>query len=91
MAEAAGDVSMCAIARSGRPMPALKYHEGRVAMLGEVRRALESGGIDDERIREIGDRWQRHERLAASSPDWEAYLQGGIDALGELRTDSDSA
>jgi len=84
MAEAAGDLSMCAIAKSGRPMPALKYHEGRAAMLGSIERALGAGAVDDERLRGIEERWQRYERLAASSSDWEAYLQGGLDVLAEL-------
>ena len=36
----AGDASMCAIGRSGRSFPAAKYHEGRQAAAGQVRRAL---------------------------------------------------
>ena len=36
----AGDASMCAIGRSGRSVPAAKYHEGRQAAAGQARRLL---------------------------------------------------
>ena len=42
----AGDASMCAIGRSGRSFPAAKYHEGRQAAAGQVRRLLRRIGAD---------------------------------------------
>ena len=51
LAALAGDASMCAIGRSGRSFPAAKYHEGRQAASGQVRRMLRraaAGGASAE-------------------------------------------
>lgn len=81
---AAGDLSMCAIAKSGVPMPAVKYHEGRVAMLREIRAALVEDQIEAGLLQSIRSRWEDKRGLAVHSQDWEAYLNGGEDVLADL-------
>jgi len=81
---AAGDLSLCAIAKSGRPVPAVKYHEGRAAMLRDVARTLTRSGVDTQRWKLVLVRWNRLGNLAVQSQDWAAYLQGGKDVVDEL-------
>jgi hypothetical protein len=79
----AGNASMCAIGRSGRSFPAAKYHEGRHAAAAQLARALR---------RSDGDAWsgvhrewhQMQAGMASRSPDWAAYAEGGLDALGQI-------
>lgn len=80
---AAGDRSLCAIARSGEPVPAVKYHEGRVALLSRLERDLRAVGRDAalEGARTHVDSLSD---LAAKSPDWSAYRQGALDQLESL-------
>lgn len=82
----AGNASMCAIGRSGRSFPAAKFHEGRQAAAGEVRRALRRDpDADSETLQVITAEWDRALRDAeAKGPDWVAYASGGLDALAEL-------
>ncbi len=81
---AADGASMCAIARSGRSFPAAKYHEGRAAALGQLRRA--KGGATA--LGELSASWAAQaEAMAARdglSPDWAAYFAGACDALAEV-------
>ncbi len=81
---AAGDLSMCAIAKSGEPMPALKYFEGRVAMLQQLQRVVSGDFADEDLVAGIRSTWDAKRPLAARSRDWEAYLRGGDDVLTEL-------
>ncbi|PFG38990.1 hypothetical protein ATJ97_1484 [Georgenia soli] len=92
---AAGSSSLCTLSRSGTPRPAVKYLEGTVAALSDVRRALRDRPGDAEpattdaaaraSIDEARERWlARRGRSAASSSDWQAYLDGAVDALDEL-------
>jgi hypothetical protein len=82
---ATGDLSLCVLARSGRSVPAVKYHEGRAAVLAAVRRRL-AAAEDDARRTVAGERRRLQARasLAARDPQWEAYLQGGLDALERI-------
>jgi hypothetical protein len=84
LAAAAGGGALCAISRSGRPAPAVKYHEGRWAALTELRRARRDG---HEAAGQVRDRWLADlERLSAqqANENWLAYAEGGVDALGEV-------
>lgn len=81
LAAAAGDRSLCAIAKSGRSFPAVKYLEGRVAALGELHRSAADGALD---LGEARMRWEGLGALAARSDDWLAYQQGGLDLIDQL-------
>jgi hypothetical protein len=81
---AAGGGALCAISRSGRPAPAVKYHEGRWAALTELRRAHRRG---DEATEQVGGRWRADlDRLSEqeAGANWLAYAQGGVDALAQF-------
>lgn len=73
-----GGASLCAIGRSRRPYPAVKYHEGAVAALREAR----SAGSTESAVRHVISKW-----VAAAvgplseSAEWAAYRAGGIDEL----------
>lgn len=69
--------SLCTIARSGKPVPSVKYHEGAVAALAEADRL--AGGAHE--LRHLRDRWQRAVGVTAEAPDWVAYRAGGVDAI----------
>ena len=78
---ASGGGALCAISRSGRPAPAVKYHEGRWAALTELRRARASGA---EGAAQVRSRWLADlDRLTLqeAGENWLAYAQGGVDAL----------
>jgi len=84
---ASGGGALCAISRSGRPAPAVKYHEGRWAALTEFRRVRREGA---EAADEVGGRWQADlDRLTRQQADanWIAYAQGGVDALADVVDD----
>lgn len=81
LGEAAGDASLCALAKSGRSWPAVKYHEGAMVALREIRR---SEGDRRKAASHMLDVWRRaqDEALAGGmGGDWSAYRAGGIDAL----------
>ena len=88
----AGDTGLCTLARSGQPMPALKYEEGVAATLADLRRRLlrmepETSEADLlEVICEARTTWREGPapRLGRTSKDWEAYAAGGDDALSAL-------
>lgn len=99
LAALAGHASMCAIGRSGRSFPAAKYHEGRQAAAGQVRRALRradgpegrssgcDGTLDAEAaaLADVTSEWrQRLEDAGSKGSDWVAYASGGLDALTEM-------
>lgn len=82
----AGDASMCAIGRSGRSFPAAKYHEGRQAAAGQVRRALRAdASVGPAVLDPLREEWTRTlDSAATKGTDWVAYASGGLDALAEL-------
>jgi broad specificity phosphatase PhoE len=87
LAAAAGGGALCAISRSGRPAPAVKYHEGRWAALTEFRRARRQG---DEDAADVAVRWRADlDRLTQQQADdnWLAYALGGVDALSDVNDD----
>jgi len=85
---AAGTTSLCALSRSGRSHPAAKYHEGAVAALGDVRRALTTaarGTLARDVAVHVSAGWTaRFERMTDPGRDWQAYYTGGIEALDRL-------
>ena len=92
LAAAAGDLSLCAIGRSGRSFPGVKYHEGRTVALASIARAMGAGTGLHRAIADVDREFVSLEALAAADPEWDAYRQGGLDALHELeaavRTDA---
>ncbi|MGR2752282.1 hypothetical protein [Agromyces arachidis] len=80
-----GDATSCALAKDGRSYPAGKYHEGRVAALGELMRrvgaetdAATAAGL----ARELSADWtSRVLPGAGSNRDWESYRAGAVHAL----------
>ncbi len=86
LTDLAGGSSMCAIARSGRSVPAAKYHEGRLAAGTVLRRTLRDHPDDPhDALAAARDRWMRTSPpLLRSTPGGRAYGEGGDDALGEL-------
>ncbi|MCS6848539.1 MAG: hypothetical protein RMN52_12610 [Anaerolineae bacterium] len=95
MSSQLGDGSACQVHKDGRVTGGMKYAEGKLVALNDLRRKLDAAGeiTDDAALREILDaetaRWrsglenQRH-RPKPAMP-WLAYYQGGIDALEALR------
>lgn len=87
LAQAAGDRSMCAISRDGRPHAAAKYHEGAVSALAEVRRGLPAAATPAdaaELVRAALDRWAAQAERNPDAPAWVAYAAGGRDELARL-------
>lgn len=83
-----GDTTACAIAKDGRSYPAGKFHEGRVAALGELLRRIDAESTEAQIVdAATGLRadWE-HRPLpgAGESRDWESYRAGGVQALGEF-------
>ena len=93
LAETAGDQSLCAIGRSGRPFPAVKYHEGAVASLAALRSRLAAGDSLEDALAVARSKLTRLGALAEKSADWEAYLEGGMEVLERITESirSDSA
>jgi len=88
LAAAAGDTTLCSIGRSGRRHPGVKYPEGQVAALRELRRAL-SGDPEhpDAVLARVRGSWAEDlARRTADDPDsnWAVYREGGVDALDAL-------
>lgn len=83
-----GDVSACALGRDGRSFPAFKFHEGRVAALGELLRAAPDT-IDTDQLQalvaQLRARWAAAAALPnRTGPDWRAYHAGGLECLADL-------
>jgi len=91
MDAAAGGAAVCVFTRDGRPVPGIKYHEGRWAALTEVARRCRRTGEDPEPVSvEVRADWTAQLgrlRLRDAGPDWIAYREGGIDALADLVPD----
>jgi hypothetical protein len=89
---AAAGQSLCVVSRRGDAASPLKYHEGAVAALAQVRRSVRSiapEGSDEDQHRlavaRIHDTWlAQSQSPARTSPGWESYLNGGLDALEQL-------
>ena len=82
-----GDATSCALAKDGRSYPASKYHEGRVAALGEWMRRLtpEADAAAARQVaRGLAADWAARMPLGdGANRDWESYRAGGLAALGE--------
>lgn len=86
---AAGARSLCAISRSGGQVDGVKYLEGRLAALREVRRALKECRTPETLVAERRAEWQAEldrVRAADAGRGWVAYRAGGVDELDELAT-----
>ena len=87
-AAAMGDATSCALAKDGRSYPAGKYHEGRVAALGELMRRLPPGTDAAAALgiaRDLAAAWDaRVPPGGAGNREWESYRAGGIAALEEM-------
>lgn len=83
-----GDSTSCALAKDGRSYPAGKYHEGRVAALGELMRPLDAetdAAHAASVARELSADWAaRVLPGAGENRDWESYRAGGVAALAEF-------
>ncbi|MGW9629866.1 hypothetical protein ACWGST_04125 [Agromyces sp. NPDC055520] len=83
-----GDTTACAIAKDGRSYPAAKFHEGRIAGLGELLRRVDAESTE-EQITDAAARlrtdWERRPMPGAGeSREWQSYRAGGVQALGEF-------
>lgn len=87
---ALGGANACVLAKNGQSHPAGKFHEGRVAALGELLRQIHADAAPTE-IADAADslrsQWQRRATSAANQ-DWASYWAGG---LAELETVKESA
>ncbi|WP_448006785.1 hypothetical protein [Agromyces bauzanensis] len=83
-----GDTTACAIAKDGRSYPAGKFHEGRVAALGELLRRLDAESTEEriaDAAAELRADWEHRPMPGAGeSRDWQSYRAGGVQALGEF-------
>jgi len=84
LTELADGRSMCVIGRSGQSFPAAKYHEGAVAALSDLRRALASGGDPSTILATVRERWTERSRASTLSEDWAAYHAGARDTLAGI-------
>jgi hypothetical protein len=84
LTELAAGRSMCVVGRSGQSFPAAKYHEGAVAALSDLRRALASGGDPSTTLATVRERWTERSRASTLGEDWAAYNAGARDALAGI-------
>lgn len=86
--DALGDSSACALTKSGRSFPAAKFHEGRVAALGEMLRGLRDDPPPSrisELVTTLRESWEgRQQPRADGGGEWASYRAGGLEALREL-------
>ncbi|MFC5503320.1 hypothetical protein ACFPJ4_13815 [Lysinimonas soli] len=86
--DALGDSTACALAKSGRSYPSAKFHEGRVAALGEVLRGMPDGATQTwiaAAVAEVRGAWRlRRQPGADPEGEWASYRAGGLEALREL-------
>ena len=83
LSEAAGDLSLCAISKSGESFPAAKYHEGRTAALSALVRAMRH----DELSEALEHTRLRFDTVSGlTGPDWAAYQHGVRDALDDVQS-----
>ena len=84
---AAGDDSLCAVSKSGGEVDAVKYLEGRMAVLMQLGGVLRRHGDVATAIAEMLSDWSAQltsvqERDAGRG--WIAYRAGGVDELSGL-------
>jgi hypothetical protein len=86
---ASGGASLCMLSRSTGPVDGAKYLEGRMALLAELKRAVQRD--PQARFADVADpiarQWRsdlqlQRERGAGSG--WVAYRAGGVDELDDL-------
>jgi hypothetical protein len=81
-----GDATSCALAKDGRSYPAGKYHEGRVAALGELLRRLDpetDAAAAASVANELSADWAaRVLPGGGENRDWESYRAGAVHELG---------
>jgi hypothetical protein len=86
--DALGDSTACALTKSGRSFPAAKFHEGRVAAVGELLRSLRddpSPNRISELAATLGESWERRPQPRTDAGgEWASYRAGGLEALREL-------
>ncbi|HHW83615.1 MAG TPA: hypothetical protein GX743_07385 [Actinomycetales bacterium] len=78
-----GDVSACAMSRSGTPFPAGKFWEGHTAALTEVLRSLHDDDVPGA-VEKVTGAWVARPAVG-NERDAEAYRAGGLEALAALR------
>lgn len=84
-----GPDSVCTVHKDGRVTGGLKYHEGRMSALAELRRLWRTGEPDDAALAEVERRWEEEftrRSNGPSSPLWVSYATGGVDAVREARS-----
>ncbi len=95
LVEAAGGASLCAISRSGGQVDGVKYLEGRLAALLQLRRVSRRGERDpDAALQEALAEWTTQLDQARSGSfgrGWLAYRAGGVDELTELGSPVDGS
>ncbi len=87
----AGRDSLCTLSRAGEPRPAAKYHEGAAAALAQARRAVDrlaSGSDTSAAVQAVRDRF-RALGEARTTPAWQAYVDGALDALDAAEQEGD--
>lgn len=86
LAGATGDTSLCALARTGTPHPAAKFHEGAASALADVRRTVtrQPATSPANAIAAARARWEDDATLAGRGRDWAAYHAGGVEALDHI-------
>lgn len=89
----AGGASLCVLSRRGRPVPGVKYHEGRWAALREVARTARAGVPGTSlaaTARAALTAWGAQLvalETSGAGEDWLAYRTGGVDAIAALLAD----
>lgn len=96
MRDELGSATACQIHKDGRVTGGLKYAEGRLVVLNDLRRQLRSSAVNSleeisaalkaELARWRGNLVAQRARKQPAMP-WLAYAQGGVDALEELEAD----
>ncbi|BCX02176.1 MAG: hypothetical protein KatS3mg053_0114 [Candidatus Roseilinea sp.] len=94
MSSQLGEGSACQVHKEGRVTGGMKYAEGELIALNDLRRKLNADpAVDDAALRAIVSveiaRWQNglesQRRRPKPAMPWLAYYQGGIDALEALQ------
>lgn len=89
MSQELGEGSVCTVHKDGRVTGGLKYQEGRMIALADVRRALVRGERETVALNVAEKRWsaefERRRSSSPSSPMWVSYATGGLDAVRQAR------
>jgi hypothetical protein len=90
LARASGGAALCRIgAHADADRIAVKWAEGAAAALADLRDAMRVDAGGDDALMRVAARWtddlgSHHQR--GSAPEWIAYCEGGVAALGEVAT-----